>query len=329
METMIARHRRVAVLAALLLVTLPLSRTARADATPEQVEEARKHYDAGLQLTREESYDAALAEFERAYQIAPNYRILYSIGGLRRQLNDFVGALDAFEKYLSDGGASVDAKRFAEVQQDVLALRGRIGRVRIEADVEDVEIRVDGVAVGKTPLRDPLRLNPGRRKIEGIKTGFFPATSVTTVSGGETGSVKLTMTKLSDAPPSSNVPAPVVDKAALTPERAASPFKTPAIIGWVVTGGLAATAAVTGVLALGASSDLKDERTSATPSRSTLDSNESKTKTLALVSDIFTVGSVVAAGVSVYFTVRWLGGSSSPPTTVGVGPGNISLGRAW
>src|SRR5258708_11228603 len=73
--------------------------------TPSQqdIDEARKHYDKGLQLFNEEAYEAALAEFERAYQLAPTYKILYNTGKIYRARNDFVSALRDFERYLAEG----------------------------------------------------------------------------------------------------------------------------------------------------------------------------------------------------------------------------------
>jgi hypothetical protein len=131
------------------------------------------------------------------------------------------------------------------------------------------------------------------------------------------------------AQPEAPRPAPGADKAEAAQPKRRSPHKVPAFVGWGVTAGLAAGAAISGILALDSSSSLKDERTSASPSRGTLDSTRDETKTLALVSDVFLIGTIVSAGVSTYFTVRWLGGSSSSPVAVGVGPTSISLGKTW
>lgn len=317
------RLLQAAALASMLVTTRGFAQT------PGQVDDARKHYEAGLQLTREESYEAALAEFERAYQIAPSYRILYNIGSLRRQLNDFAGAKRALDQYLADGATSIEPKRVDEVKADLQAIAARIGHVRIEVDVDGVEIRVDGAVVGRSPLAEAVALNPGQRKIEGVKTEWLPASAVVLVTGGETTAVKLPMTMLSAQsapPPPPPTPArpPVPDEPALPPSR----FKTPALVGWGVTAGLVAGSAIAGVAALSASSSLKDDRALRSPTRAALDSDVDRTRSLALVSDVFTVGAVLAAGASAYFTWRWLG-SSPRPVAVGLGPGSASLVKAW
>ncbi|NUQ77462.1 MAG: hypothetical protein HUU21_28320, partial [Polyangiaceae bacterium] len=81
-------------------------------------------------------------------------------------------------------------------------------------------------------------------------------------------------------------------------------------IGWAATGALAAGAAITGVMALGASSELESQRQEVGVSRDTLDDQSSKVGTLALVSDILTGCAVVAGGVSLYFTIT--AGPSTP-----------------
>ena len=47
--------------------------------------EARERFQRGVDLYKEGSFDAALAEFNKAYELAPNFRVLYNMaqGGCR------------------------------------------------------------------------------------------------------------------------------------------------------------------------------------------------------------------------------------------------------
>jgi hypothetical protein len=336
-------ERRARAAARVLILTLgvavarpAIAQTAPAPASPaprtpspQDVGDARKHYDAGLQLTKDEAYDAALAEFERAFQIAPNYRILYNIGGIRRQLNDFAGALRAFERYLAEGGSSLPADRVAEVQQTIAVLRTRVGHVQVHVDVDAADVTVDDVPVGRSPIAAPLVINPGRRKVMATKAGSLPATTIVVVTGGETAKADLKLTPLTGATPQEPVatppaqPSPGEEQDATTTTSAS---KTPMIVAWAVTGGLAIGAAVSGVAALDAAATLRRERTSDNPSRDALDDDQSRTKTLALVSDVFTAGTVVAAGAAVYLTVRAF---SQKPVTLAVRPGGFAVRTQW
>ena len=48
-------------------------------AEPEAVSEAARHFKLGVQLHGEGNLDAALAEFTRANELAPSYRLLYNM----------------------------------------------------------------------------------------------------------------------------------------------------------------------------------------------------------------------------------------------------------
>src|SRR5262252_5103847 len=66
---------------------------APATASSEIPEEARLRYERAVQLYNEGDPEGALVEFERAYKISPTYRLLYNIGSIRLQLNDYAEAL--------------------------------------------------------------------------------------------------------------------------------------------------------------------------------------------------------------------------------------------
>ena len=100
------------------------------------------------------------------------------------------------------------------------------------------------------------------------------------------------------------------------------------IVPWVITGGLAVGAGIFGGLALSASSDLSTAKDTPNAKRATLDDLESKTTTLALVTDIFAGATVVAGVVSIYLTVKHTSsttGSSAPPMRVAVTPRGVAL----
>ncbi|MEZ4219515.1 MAG: PEGA domain-containing protein [Polyangiaceae bacterium] len=62
--------------------------------------------------------------------------------------------------------------RTESVQITLEPVEGQLATVAIESDVPDLEIFVDGEAAGKTPLLSPLRIAPGRRRIEARRAGY-------------------------------------------------------------------------------------------------------------------------------------------------------------
>jgi hypothetical protein len=348
------RHRSLALCAALALTLPSLTASAQGTVTAAAQTEAASRFKKGIELFKDGDYQAALIELRRANELAPNYNVLYNIGQVYFQLQDYPNALHSLERYLQEGGKNVDAKRRAEVEKDIDKLKARVANLEITVNVPDAEVTIDDVSAGKTPLPKAVLVSAGRHRIVISKTGFTPITKVVEIASAELQKVPVDLveTKSTTAAPPPAVdpgkgttpPPPVpVDTPPTTPlqdQPPPPPARSVPVVGWVVTGGLAAGAVVTGILALGASGDLKTQRTSGTATREDLDSAKSKTQTFALVTDILTGCAVVAGGITLYFTIA--GGSSAsdakpaaapppagafykPTLNVGINPGGVSL----
>ncbi len=252
-----------------------------------RLEEARNRYSRGLKLYEEGNTIAARVEFERAYELAPSYRILFNIGLCYKKANDYVEALHAFERYLSDGGDEVPEERKAAVRKEIAELRPNIATVTITTNVPGATVTVDDVPVGTTPIPNKVLVNPGRRKISASKTGMLPATKSVVFAGSDVEAVSLELVEL---PKSQQV-------TELEPAK-------PAWIPISITAGLAVGAGVVGILALKANSDQNDTVHRLGATRSEIDDAHSKTKSLSLAADILTGAAVVMGGVSLYLSLH-------------------------
>jgi len=290
-------------------------RLAQASGTnDERAQEARTRYDRGMQLYNEGAAEGALVEFERAYQLAPSYRLLYNIALIRLQLNDYAQALKAFQEYLAEGGTEIPSVRRSEVERQLASLRSKVGRVELVSGARGADVLVDDVAVGRIPLGELLVLNPGRRRIT-IARGGLSSTTVVTVAGQDHLKVEMALDT-----PRLQPTAPV--------GIAASPSRAPVYVSWSVTAGLAAATAVVGILTLGAMSDLDDERARAPTSRAQLDDAESKMMQLALATDILAGATAIAGATALYFTLSkpsTEASSRQDGVRIGFGPTTLRL----
>lgn len=295
--------RALAFAAAAVVFGLPGGAHARpADGTAE----ADARFRRGVELYNETDYGAALTEFRRAYALAPAYQVLYNVAGACYQLRDYACALRAFERYLTDGGAQIAADRRAEVERDVAVLRGRVATVALSTSVPDVEIAVDDVPVGRTPLAEPLLMSAGRRRIVAAAAGRPAVTRVIDVAGGDQVELKLDIPDAHAQPAVSAGPRPV----APSPEQPGPPIdraprreRSVPVLPWIATGALAAGAAVTGVLALGASSAYGAELGDYPGDARAIERERTRTRTLALTADLLTGAAVLVGGVALYLTV--------------------------
>jgi hypothetical protein len=326
------RVGRWLVLAALVASALfVLPRVAMAD--PDK--EAEDHWNKGVELYKDSDYQASLVEFKRAYEITPNYNFLFNIGQVYWTLKDYVSALKTYQQYLNDGGARIGASRKSDVEKDIESAKGRIATVTVTTSTPGAEVFVDDVSIGTTPLKEPVLVNSGKRKFVASKDGFNPAREVKELAGGDNTTLQLSLVELKPGetakpieitPPSSNLPG----GKDTTPKAAP---KEPSVVGpvvaFVLTGGFAVAWGVTGGLALAADSDLNTLKQTKTD-KDALASQADSASTLALVSDVMMVTTIVGAGISIGVTVATFSGGKSDDSKTGkvdvkVGPGSVAV----
>src|SRR5260370_20021824 len=122
-------------------------RAARAEEPAGQLD-GRAHFKRGVDFFKEGDYRAAMIEFKRAYEAAPNYKVLYNLGQTSLELQDYAGALKAFRGYLDGGGRDIAAARRAQVEVELKKLDSRVARVEIAVNLEGADVAGDDVSVG-------------------------------------------------------------------------------------------------------------------------------------------------------------------------------------
>jgi hypothetical protein len=300
----------------ILLVGLGLegSRALVAHADPpatSPVKEAGKHFQRGVTLYTEADYRAALVEFRRAYEIAPNAAVLYNIGETYYQLQNYAAALSTLNRYLAESDATAPHRR--EVEQTIETLQARVGKVAISTNVPDCEITIDDEPVGKTPLAEPVLVSIGHRKVTVTRQGQPPETRFVDVAAGDVVPLSLSFGGSSGT---ASVPSPSRTTGA---HSDGTGFIT---AGWVTTGVLGAGTVTTGVLAILASRDLKNARNTFGVSHADLASKSSRVTTLSAVADILGAATVVTGGITL---TLWWRHSNSHELRVALAPNGIQF----
>ena len=78
--------------------------------------------------------------------------MLYNIGGTKLQLQDFLGAARAYERYLTEGGGEVPRARRETVEPLLRSLEGRVGRIAVTVNRPDTEVFIDELKIGVSPI---------------------------------------------------------------------------------------------------------------------------------------------------------------------------------
>lgn len=302
---MIPRFARLLVVLPLVAIVAAPAR-ARADDAPASpapaepapaadptAEEARAHHRRGLELYDEGDMRLALVEFERAYAIGKSYKVLFNIGQVYFQLNDYAKARLTFERYLAEGGSAIAEKRRADVEKDLATLRTRTATLTLRVNVEGAEVTIDDTSMGRAPLEAAI-VNAGKLRVQISKPGFATRTREIALAGGDVQTVDVDL---------------IQTKPDIVVTQTDAGLPGTAIASWIVTGLLAAGTVGTGIAAVAASSKYDTKRQtpiagSPEEARADLERQRSLVRGLALTTDILAVATLAGAGVSLYFTLR-------------------------
>lgn len=290
-----------------LSLSLPaVAQESGADASSERdpVKEAAERYQRGLSIYAEGEYLLALVEFERAYQLAPDYRVLYNIGQVRVQLGRYAKAREALEQYMEQGGDAISADRKREVNADLEMLKMRTAQLNIVTSEEGADLLIDGVVVGTSPLEKPIVVDAGEHNVEVRKVGFYGKASQVTLAGRDEISVELALTRI----PEKAAPQVVVERH--TEREVPKTDRTMMWVGWAATGTLAIGAGVAGYFGITKANDLESRRTDFGVKSGELNDMKNDARTLFMIADVAGAAAVVVGGVSLYLT---LSGSDSGP----------------
>jgi hypothetical protein len=287
----------------------PAQATAASPPPAAEADEASTRFKRGLQLFDEGDYTLALVEFERAYQLAPNYRALYNIALVDTQLGRYADASRTLEQYLHDGGDAIPPARRTEVQNTLAELRVRTATVEIATNVPGAEVSLDGKPVDAALLRAPMLIDAGEHTLRAVASGYHPGYKTFTLAGADHTSVHVDLLALPVQRGPNDVPT----------EKGRTLFWP----GFVATGAFAAGAIVGGVIMLDARSRLSQEQNTLGSSSSQRTSAANEVNQAALAADILTGLAVVTGGVSLYLSLRV--DHSPRPLALTLSPERVSL----
>jgi hypothetical protein len=300
-------------LIAIVLAVLCVPANALADASAAGVEygtdDARERFRRGVDFYREGSYDAALAEFTKAYEIAPDYRVLYNLAQVQSERHDYAAALKLVDDYMKRGQGEINEERLEQVRDWMPQLKSRVAVLWVHCELDDLELLIDGLPAAKLPQSTPLLVNAGVHQLQLRRRGYESVTREIVIAGGEKVRVELpapveiglsstTVVSVETLPPEPVQTHPID----ATPKAAATSVdRTPLWISLISTAVLAGGAVTFGALATSSESELERELGRLPADRGRVSDLRSDVQVDAALCDAFTVAAVIGAGLSLYF----------------------------
>lgn len=266
-------------------------------------EQARTHFSAGVNFLQDPDgarYEEAYREFTAAYAASPSWKILGNLGIAAMKLERDGEAIQAFEKYLAGGAATLSPEEKAQFERDLGTLKAGVVTLSLELSQPGVTIIDERLPVTGSPVRNTYA--PGETKLDiGVRAGHHKITA--RLAGYEDAVWELEAVSGQGQAHTFELKRPVPGGAAVqgggsSAAPGARPTPTGVYIGLAATGVFAVGAGVVGALSLGKKSDF-DDANNGTDVGNAKDLHDG-VKTFNLVTDVLIGAAVVSAGVTTY-----------------------------
>jgi hypothetical protein len=149
-------------------------------------DQARRAWDAAKQLAGASDFKGALVEFQRAYELSHNPRVLYNVGVTEKLLTHYARAVDAWDKEMHEGASALSAAEVQELKNAIAIVQQFVTTVEVTANEADATLLVDDYAAGKTPFGAPVRIDVGKHVLKLTKPGFLDGVQNVDVASGTT-----------------------------------------------------------------------------------------------------------------------------------------------
>jgi len=274
------------------------------DALSEPRRLARERFDEGVRLFEEGEYVLSLAQFERAFELTSDYRVLFNIGQVRITLRRYADAVRALSRYLEEGGEAVGEERRQAVERDLEMLTARTAQLVVTANVPDIELLIDDVPQKPPRLDTPLLLDAGEDRVTARKPGYLPQTERVLLAGRDVRTLSFFLTL--EPRPFAVAPRPSAARPAAPPRSstvrpADDPRDAWLTAGWLTTGTLALGAVTAGLVGYAAYQDREEELSHQTSS-GRLDRLEERAEGWFLVSDLAALGALLTGSGTLYLS---------------------------
>ncbi|MGA3119211.1 MAG: PEGA domain-containing protein [Polyangiaceae bacterium] len=172
------------VFAAIIVAPSAAAQPQATDVRAQLQEPARRAWDAAKQLAGASDYKGALVEFERAYELSQNPRVLYNVGVTEKLLTHYALAIDAWDKELREGAGQLAPSEQQELKNAIAIVQQFVTTLEVTANEPDATLSIDDYGVGKSPFLGPVRVDVGKHVLKLSKDGFAESVQTVDVAAG-------------------------------------------------------------------------------------------------------------------------------------------------
>ena len=148
-------------------------------------EPARKAWDAAKQLAGASDYRGALVEFQRAYELSHNPRVLFNVGVTEKLLTHYARAVDAWDKEQTEGAAQLTPAELQELKNAIAIVQQFVTTIDVDRERGRRDARRSTTTRWARPRSSgPVRIDVGKHVLKLSKEGFVDAVQPVDVASG-------------------------------------------------------------------------------------------------------------------------------------------------
>jgi len=195
------------VLAVIVLAAATLGGAARAHAADGGGGGEEEALRRGFELREKGSDEAALAEFQRAYDLKKGARARAQMALAEQALGRWIDAEAHLTEALQQTRDPWIARNRPLLEQALGEIRQHVGSLELSGGTPGAEVRVNGRVAGKMPLDGPLRVEAGSVSLEVRAAGYLPVVRTINVPANGLAREPITLVAVSGPPNIHPVPA--------------------------------------------------------------------------------------------------------------------------
>lgn len=145
---------------------------------------AKAEYEGAKILYGDKDFASAAAKFQRAYELSSDARLLFNIAVCQKNLRKYSKMLATVRRYLEDGAPILSEDDKNQAREIVKTVEAFVSELKLTVDEPDADVFVDDEKLGVTPIKGPVFLDVGVRKLRVTKKGYKEVVVSKQVPGG-------------------------------------------------------------------------------------------------------------------------------------------------
>jgi hypothetical protein len=139
--------------------------------------EALHDWDAARELYEAKDFEGAAVEFQRAYEISKNPRVLFNVAICQKNLAHYARAVALLRRELREGGASLADAEQARVRDAIETIQTFVTGLELTVSEPNATVAIDGRELDeRTPFAAPIPIEVGIHTLTIRKQGFHERT---------------------------------------------------------------------------------------------------------------------------------------------------------